>query len=254
MGERFNIYCDESCHLEHDRRPVMVLGAVWCLTDRVRDISIRLRKLKQKHGVLSPEDLRRPRSRQFEVKWTKISQAREGLYLDWVDYFFDDDDLHFRGMLIDKTALDHAQWRQTHDDWYYKMMFRLLEPIVDPRQHYCIFLDIKDTQSEQKRAKLEDVLRSANYDYDNMIIDRVQQIRSYESEIMQLADLLIGAVGYHHRRRRGDLPAAAAQLNATKLAVISRIQQRSRKSLERSTWLRESKLNLLCWQPREGEP
>jgi len=254
MGERFNIYCDESCHLEHDRRPVMVLGAAWCPTDRVRDISVRLRELKQKHRVLSPEDLRRPRSRQFEVKWTKISQAREGLYLDWVDYFFDDDDLHFRGVVIDKMVLDHARWEQTHDDWYYKMMFTLLEPIVDPQQHYQIFLDIKDTRSEEKRAKLEAVLRNANYDFDNTIIDRVQQIRSHESEIMQLADLLIGAVGYHHRRRLGDLPAAGAQLNATKLAVISRIRQRSRKSLERSTWLREPKLNLLCWQPREGEP
>ncbi len=30
MSQVFNIYCDESCHLEHDREKVMVLGAVWC--------------------------------------------------------------------------------------------------------------------------------------------------------------------------------------------------------------------------------
>lgn len=26
MSETFNIYCDESCHLEHDQQKVMVLG------------------------------------------------------------------------------------------------------------------------------------------------------------------------------------------------------------------------------------
>ena len=25
-----NVYCDESCHLEHDNIPVMVLGAISC--------------------------------------------------------------------------------------------------------------------------------------------------------------------------------------------------------------------------------
>jgi len=254
MGERFNIYCDESCHLEHDRASVMVLGAVWCPTNRVEEISVRLRELKQKHHVLSSEDLRQPRLQQFEVKWTKVSKAKLALYLDWIDYFFDDDDLHFRGVVIDKSVLDHAARQQSHDDWYYKMMFTLLEPIVDPQQHYRIFLDIKDTRSERKRAKLEEVLRSANYDDDSTIIDRVQQMRSHESEVLQMADLLIGAIGYHHRQRHGDLPGMAGKLNEAKLAIIHRIQQRSRKSLDRSTWLRESKVNLLCWHPREDTP
>lgn len=29
MNEFYNIYCDESCHLENDREPVMLVGAVW---------------------------------------------------------------------------------------------------------------------------------------------------------------------------------------------------------------------------------
>lgn len=29
MRETFNIYCDESCHLERDGQPNMVLGALW---------------------------------------------------------------------------------------------------------------------------------------------------------------------------------------------------------------------------------
>ena len=39
MSEAVNVYCDESCHLEHDRQSVMVLGAVWCLEEKARGIT-----------------------------------------------------------------------------------------------------------------------------------------------------------------------------------------------------------------------
>ena len=63
MSETFNVYCDESCHLEHDQQKAMVLGAIWCPLDKSREISIRLREIKQKHRMAP----------QFEVKWTKVS-------------------------------------------------------------------------------------------------------------------------------------------------------------------------------------
>ena len=49
MSEPINIYCDESCHLENDQQPLMVLGAVWCPADRTAEIAKRLRELKSKH-------------------------------------------------------------------------------------------------------------------------------------------------------------------------------------------------------------
>jgi hypothetical protein len=252
MGERFNIYCDESCHLEHDRASVMVLGASWCAADRVKEISVRLRELKQKHGVLSAADLQASRLHQFEVKWTKVSPAKLAFYLDWIDYFFDDDDLHFRGVLIEKHLLKQPSEGQSHDDTYYKMLFALLLPIVDPEQHYRIYLDIKDTRSEKKRKKLEETLRYANIDDSHTVVDHVQQIRSHESEIMQLTDLLIGAIGYFHRRRRGELPGPTNQLSMAKWEVIDRIRKRSRKTLERSTWPREEKFNFSFLQNPEA--
>lgn len=36
MSPMFNIYCDESCHLENDGQPVMVLGALSCPTEQER--------------------------------------------------------------------------------------------------------------------------------------------------------------------------------------------------------------------------
>ena len=183
MSETYNIYCDESCHLENDRSPIMVLGCVWSLASKIKDISQRIREIKTKHNI-SPHR---------EVKWIKVSEAKVNFYIDLVDYFFDDNDLHFRGVLIpDKGVLEHHAYEQTHDSWYYKMLFVMLEPIINPLHKYRVYVDIKDTRSEQKRKFLENVLRTSRYDSVGQIIEKVQQIRSHESEILQLADLLLG--------------------------------------------------------------
>ena len=250
MAELFNIYCDESCHLENDNIPVMVLGAVWCLHDRVKEVSCRVRDLKKRYGLLDQNELRGTTDEPFEIKWSKVSESKKDFYLALVDYFFDDDDLHFRGIIIDKRRLNHAVFMQTHDTWYYKMIFRLVEPVVNPEHNYNIYLDIKDTRSEVKRSKLEGVLRNTRYDPRGVIVRRVQQIRSNESEIMQLTDLIMGAIAYHNRRQWGDLRECKT-LNTGKLNVVYRIQERSGTSLLSTTWLREPKLNILRWEPRD---
>jgi len=217
MRRLFNVYCDESCHLERDGCEVMVIGGGWCPAQRVREISQRLRDIKTAHG-LHPH---------LEVKWNKVSPAKVDFYRDIVDYFFDENDLHFRGVLIGcKSRLDHESFAQDHDTWYYKMFFTLLEPIINPNASYRIYLDIKDTRSEQKRARLEKILRSSRRDSAAQIIRKVQQIRSHESEIMPLIDLLIGAVAYYNR---------GLESSRAKLAIVRRIQERSGKSLDATT-------------------
>jgi hypothetical protein len=234
MAEVYNVYCDESCHLEHDGIPTMVIGAVWCPQASARELCQGIRAIKARHGL--------PTS--FESKWTKVSPGKLPFYLDMVDFFFSRPELHFRGVLIpDKRLLDHARFNQEHDTWYYKMFFVLLKEIIDPTCAHRIYFDIKDTRSERKRGKLEEVLRNAQYDFAGQVVEKVQQIRSHESEILQLADLLIGAVCYHNR----NLTSSNA-----KLGIIARIQDRSRKSLHRTTWPKEPKFNLLCWEAKPG--
>ncbi|MDR3149507.1 MAG: DUF3800 domain-containing protein, partial [Oscillospiraceae bacterium] len=102
----YNIYCDESCHLEHDHINVMVLGAVWCPHENTREINERIREIKARNGV-SPT---------AEMKWTKISPSKVQLFIDLINFFFDEALLHFRAVLIpDKNQLDHTRFNQTHD-------------------------------------------------------------------------------------------------------------------------------------------
>jgi hypothetical protein len=234
MSEIYNIYCDESCHLETDHQKAMVLGAIWCPLDKRHEIAVRLREIKQKHG-LSPD---------FEVKWTKVSPGKKDFYLDLLDYFFDDDDLHFRALIVpDKSKLNHdAVPGQNHDVWYYKMYFDMLKVIISPDSRYRVYIDIKDTRGTEKAAKLHDVLCNNMYDFSRQVIERLQQVHSHEIEQLQLADLLIGAISYLNRGLSG---------NAGKDALVSRMRERSGYGLTRSTLLREEKLNLFVWQASE---
>ena len=235
MRPTYNVYCDESCHLERDRQPVMVLGAVWCPLEKSRETSVRIREIKTSHG-LSPA---------FESKWTKVSPAKQAFYLDLLDYFFDDDDLHFRALVVqDKSRLQHYLYGQTHDTWYYKMYFDMLKAVLDPEACYRIYLDIKDTRSAAKITKLHDVLCNSMYDFGSQVIERLQTVRSHEAEILQLTDLLIGAVSYVNR---------GLQMNAAKLAVVERMRERSSYSLTKTTLLRENKVNLFMWQATERQ-
>ena len=226
----YNIYCDESCHLEHDGINIMVLGAIWCSKEKKAEIFNRIREIKVKYGL----------SRNFEIKWNKVSPAKDEFYLELIDYFFDDDDIHFRAVIVpDKSILKHNEYEQSHDDFYYKMYFVLLKVIFAPQNCYNIYIDIKDTRSQRKVEGLTDVLRNNHYDFDKKIIRHIQQVKSHEVELLPLADLLIGALGYHCR---------GLQSNSAKLAIIRRIQERSKYSLIGSTLYREDKLNLFFWK------
>ena len=62
----YNIYCDESCHLEHDNSPVMVLGAISCPKDKKSEMFNDIRRIKERVGL----------STYFEIKWTKVSISK----------------------------------------------------------------------------------------------------------------------------------------------------------------------------------
>lgn len=229
-----NIYCDESCHLEHDSHEVMVLGAVWCEDNKVKEISERIKEIKKRHGL----------SKSFEIKWNKISTSKELFYSDLVNYFFDDDDLHFRAVVAPKRGLNHSLFSNTHDSWYYRMYFNLLKVIINPTEQYNIYIDIKDTQGTEKVSKLHEVLCNSKYDFSQQIIKKVQQIRSHESQLLQIADLLSGAISYSNR---------SLNTSESKLNIVNLLKKRSGYSLEKSTLYQENKLNLFHWEPRQEE-
>ena len=232
--KEYNVYCDESCHLENDQETAMVIGGIWCEQELIVEINRRIREIKSVNGF-NPH---------AEIKWTKVSQGNILLYKALIDYFFDNSDLHFKGVVIpDKTILQHNKFFQTHDEFYYKMYFTMLKQIWAPHCHYNIYLDIKDTIGNRKIENLKTISQNANYDFSGDLIKKMQQIRSHESEILQITDLIIGALGYLHR---------GYQTSKAKLSIVEQIRRRLLDigrdySLLKNSYLSENKFNILIW-------
>ena len=235
MSGEYNLYCDESCHLEHDGEKAMVLGGVWCPADKKDEIFRRLREIKEEHGL----------SKRFEIKWNKVSKGQLAFYMDVINYFFDNGDLHFRVLIVpNKSELKHEDFGHSHDTFYYKMYFNLLKTLFEPDCEYNIYIDIKDTRGQKKVDKLHEVLCNNHYDFNREMIKKVQQVRSEEVELVALADLLIGAMSYLHRGKT---------TSEAKLKLIERIKERSKYNLMASTLYRENKFNIFVWRGGYGK-
>jgi Protein of unknown function (DUF3800) len=211
----------------------MAWGAVYCPVAESKVVAESLRALKIEHG-LKPD---------FEAKWTKVSPAKTKFYVALINLFLRNDQLRFRGLLVpDKSKLDHAHFDQSHDDWYYKMYFTMLRPIFGAQHRYRIYLDVKDTRGGPRMRALQEVL--ANTLGNRQSIERVQQVRSHESELLQVADLLIGALTYANRRLSG---------NAAKNAVVERLRaQLGQEALTLTSPVAATKFNILIWRARGG--
>lgn len=229
-----NIYCDESCHLPNDQKPIMAIGAAFCQSGSIKKISKDIYSLKSKHKI----------GHDVEFKWLKVSKNKLPFYLELVDYFFSQPELSFRGLIVsDKSKLDHELFNQTHDDWYYKMYYQLIKPMIDKSNSYNIYLDIKDTRSETKVKQLHEVLANSFHDFNYSLIKKVQSIRSHETNLMQMTDLLLGAISYASRNEGSS---------ESKKSFLAKVSALSGSDLKSTTYLNATKFNLFLWNPNSA--
>lgn len=72
------------------------------------------------------------------------------------------------------------------------------------------------------------------------LVERVQQVRSHESELLQIADLLIGALTYANR---------GLATSPAKTAMIDRLRATlGQQALSRTSTFAATKFNILVWR------
>lgn len=232
MGQVYNIYCDESCHLLNDGEDIMVLGGISCQLEHIKTINQQIRRIKSKHQV-SPS---------MEIKWTKVSEGKIDFYKELIQFFFDNPYLNFRSVIASgKRSLSYEAFNLTHDKWYYRMYYLLLRQMIQIGDKYRIYIDIKDTQGAEKIYMLQEVLSRSLYDFCNETVENIQLVRSHEIEILQLTDLIIGAIAYANRNLK---------TSDAKLEIIETVKMLSGRNLIYSTSPLEVKFNLFVWKPR----
>lgn len=217
-----NIYCDESCHLEHDNQKAMVIGGISCPNSYRHIVYKDIQSIKLKHNLPY-----------VEIKWTKVSKSKIEFYKELIEYFFKNELLSFRAVVIpDKDQLNHSKFSQTHDEFYYKTYYFLLRKMMRNKDKLNVYLDIKDTRSNQKIRKLKEILNNCIH---NENLKNIQHVRSHENVVLQLTDLFIGATSYKNRNLQTSQP---------KLTIVDLIETLSNQKLDETSNYSENKFDV----------
>ncbi|WP_169864810.1 DUF3800 domain-containing protein [Sutcliffiella halmapala] len=204
------IYCDESRpeafaraqnrNMDINQDKYMLIGGVW-LPDEDRERFKKLiKKLKKKHDVNG------------EIKWKNVSPSKLEFYLELIDLFFDNYSIRFRCIVVDSRKVNFEKYHNNDNELgFYKFYYQLLLHWLEPGSNYKIFLDYKRNKDMDRLPALKRSLIRNSSAY----IENVQAIDSNNSLLIQVADVLIGAVGYQFH---------GYCTSESKLSVISRVE------------------------------
>jgi len=221
----YKIYCDESNHLLNDKSNLMVNGAILLPENKVKVYNKYIKYLRHKYNY------------HYELKWTKLFSHNFAFYKELIDFFIESD-MNFKATLVlNKQLHRHQEYGYDHDDFYYITFYYTLRDFIerDIFSNYKIYLDYKDTKGGDKIKTLKKTLESQGLKTNNV---DVYIINSQESQILQLCDLFIGAIGY---RNRTDIQ----KISKIKNKIIDYLLEK-RLSLH-YTLRDESKFNVFKW-------
>jgi len=226
-----HLFCDESLHLPHDKAPFLLLGLVSCPAGRVRSAHEELAAIWERFNL--PKHL--------EIKWTKVSPARLDFYHEVLEWFFTSENVTFRALALpDKQRLYAAIPPESRDALYYRLYYQLLRGAIEQENRYRVFIDLKDTRGREKIAHLTDLLRADANDPYGKSVESLQHVHSHEIRLMQVCDLLLGAVGFARR------PVAPNESPA-KRALVRFIEERLGYPLTNDSPPGEEKCSIITW-------
>ena len=230
----YNLYIDESCHLEHDLSNIMSVGYMKVPKDECLKMKMDIKQIKRSHGIVT------------EIKWNTISNTKVSLYKELIDYFFTNK-IQFRCLLMKhKDRLKHQVFNEgRHDIYYDKMIFYLLANswLNNNVDRYRVFLDIKDTRGRDKLKMLDEIFTNKFGGKSPFI--QFQHIRSFDSQFIQLTDIFIGAITYKARNLHQLEGSSKA-----KIELVRYLEEKSGYDLDSGTSPWEEKFNIFDHQPR----
>ena len=202
---KFEVYCDESSPevlKDKNANRFMILGSLWMPAEYRTNFKASMHQIMQKHAYAN------------EIKWNKVAPSTVDFYLAIVDAFFSENNLRFRGLVVEADKIDLVRFH--HDDGelsFYKFYYQLLHHWIFDYNEYSFFLDLKVNKDRNRISKLREVIESANL---FSKIKNVQALPSNESFGIQVADFFAGCIN-------GKLNKKIA--SPAKHKVIARIEQ-----------------------------
>jgi hypothetical protein len=178
-----SIYCDESRHEGQSEQRFMVIGGLWMPRNRRRQILEELHKIRVEHRIVG------------ELKWTKLSRKRLLAYQALVDHIAGLEDVHFRCIVVDKTKVDADKFFQSDKQLgFWVFYWHCLKQWMGNRNTYVVNLDFKPEGLRSGPTRLKEILQNAILG--RAWIRSLECVNSKVSPFCQIADMLVGAVGY----------------------------------------------------------
>jgi hypothetical protein len=192
----FHVYCDES---NTDRRkPHPVFGGILVAVNNLDTVQGEIAKWRSKEQMSG------------ELAWTKVG----GFYRQYrslIDLFFVLSSkqrglIHFKAFVLDIRTPEYRVYSKGnkdigfYKDYYHFLLFHFAK---FPYQHNCqmeVFIDER-TVNVDPYVPLKIILNSGirkHFKVSEDLVSRVEPIASEKSDLLQLADVLMGAVGFHN--------------------------------------------------------
>ena len=222
----FDIYCDECfpdlfCSGKPQAKYALI-GSLWLPTAKRDDYKKAIRELRDKHRLGG------------EMKSRKVSPSRLEFYKELLDWFVGQgEDLRFRVIVIEAAKLNFAIYHQSNPELgFYKFYYQLLIHWLHPNNSYGIYCDYQTNQAPNRLAEMKQILRHVKPLSE---IRQVQWVRSKESLLTQLSDILTGLVS---ARLNGT-----SQLGSAKTQLLEHLEARLGHAIQ-STNAGEQKVNV----------
>lgn len=230
----FDVYCDESrpdalCS-QAQVSSHLVIGSLWLARDDRSRIKDAIHVLRDRHKVGG------------EFKWGKASPSRVAFYENLIELFFAEGTrLRFRCIVVDRKKVDLLNFHGNDQELgFYKFYYQLLIHWIKDANNYSVFCDHKLNRDMSRLHVLQRCLKYANL---TAQIEEVQAVKSDESVLIQLTDVLTGAVG----ARMNQAPRA----ESAKASVLNAIESRLNRPIA-ATALGEQKFNVFAINPGGG--
>lgn len=188
------IYADES---SQDDQPFMLLGGIAIRGGAVREFEEAVEKLRQTTNMTR------------ELKWSKVTQQKVAEYKAFIDLFFDFNEagkVLFHCMALDNSKIKHRRFSSSYDLGFYKFFYQLLlhgfGRRYGPNNDLYVYLDQR--QTGYKLDDLRNILNNGmnkRYEIDRRPFRLVEFADSKRVAAVQIADIILGAIGYRKNDR-----------------------------------------------------
>lgn len=145
-----------------------------------------------------------------KLNWKNVSKQTLPQYKKFIDIFFKYN-LNFRCIILDRKTVNlRLNEEQDQELGFYKFYYMLLRNCSEKGHQYYIYLDrrnnrcpnrLQDMQMYLEKSRLRRTKEGDFYYQKGLDVKTIEFVNSNSYDLIQFADLILGAIGYHYNER-----------------------------------------------------